>query len=60
MGSQLADTGVKVNAGIFIYLTQSCQWDVITTVMAIIITIGRRGRRGEEKGEEGEKEEEGK
>ena len=59
VGGQLVDTSVEMNAGILIYLTQTCQWDVITTAMTIII-IGRRGRRREEKGEEGKKEEEGK
>ena len=57
--SQLVDTGVEGNAGILVYLTQTCQWGVIITVMVIII-IGRRGRRREEKGEVGKKKEEGK
>ena len=56
--SQLVDTGVEGNAAILIYLTQTCQWGVLITVMVII--IGRRGRRREETGEEGKKEEEGK
>ena len=37
VGGQLVDTSVEMNAGILIYLTQTCQWDVITTAMTIII-----------------------
>ena len=34
--SQLVDTGVEGNAAILIYLTQTCQWGVLITVMVII------------------------
>ena len=33
--SQLVDTGVEGNAAILIYLTQTCQWGVLITVMVI-------------------------